>query len=461
MVMRKDVKIDLEGFNSLASPYSRPSGELSPIYSEYRNLRPIQSPTDLLFPVIQRSISTRFAFVSSHKDHGPSYWENADPVPRGVDSVNCSAPLQGLHLMGDAPSVPSFNSAVKPGKEMKAEDLPPKEDSHNTSVTQGAHLIPVNLKFTPKTTSRAYSCLSFQNPSVDASSSFGGSIKFIYPLPISSSLLSGSSSGFSLRRTWSYPDTFILPEEVFATHASFWNAWTDWKEFRNAVGTKSFSSTSTPRAAILTAVQRVLHEFDWESWRERSRTLSARRHGNAPDVSRAYSWQWTAFPDFSVNTAPPGCRGKASGLPAYSEGNCQVSHLSRPWLICDKLFKLICAYQSWCDVHLGAVDVWNSQAEWWPHPYYDATCVGVDIFNTDKDGEFHAVRDLVKSHELGKLDSRVPTAFEAEYPPILGKTRSIKHQSQRLTVSFLHRAMSTQSFLQHGNRLHSHGASNL
>ncbi|OXA55236.1 hypothetical protein Fcan01_08688 [Folsomia candida] len=204
---------------------------------------------------IQRSVSTRFVFTSSHPMHGPIFYENADPVPRGVENVTCNASLQGEWIMN-----PNSANFTWPGTKTK----------HRASITTGADLV--------------------LNPNATADSTFGGAIKFIYPAPSRTDLSDlhppwytnateystrndSIRQAFGGRRTWTYSNGVTRdPQDVFYKGPrpplvpSDWKLWDDWYEYPRGRDPTLLMSHSHYHSAV----QRVLNEFDWETWRERA-----------------------------------------------------------------------------------------------------------------------------------------------------------------------------------------------
>ncbi len=158
--------------------------------------------------------------MSSYASHGPTFWENADPVPRNVKNVECD---QGLHA------------------EWYIEW--PEWRHRASSITAGAELT-CNIYRTPDT-------------------SFYGSIKKIYNLPDKDGfdkrkLYAQPQPGFdwtahsnnqgqnyeliqqqnyvkalfAMRRTWTYPDRLGIDDEKdFGGESSVWKGWMDPYEF--------------------------------------------------------------------------------------------------------------------------------------------------------------------------------------------------------------------------------------
>ncbi|XP_035710274.1 uncharacterized protein LOC118436385 [Folsomia candida] len=183
------------------------------------------SPLEFVYP-IQRSISTRILFSSSHAMHAPIFYESADPIPHGVKSVQCSHPLQGEWVMNDAQPF----------------QMPGTKTLHRMSVTAGA-----DLKLNPKAT---------------FDSTFGGSIKFIFGLPKDLLLSdvkeldspSDDVNAFGLRRTSTYQGP--LSEELGGTF---------WTKFRDVLGLPEETSLSS-WLVIIGIVTREMNEFDWETF---------------------------------------------------------------------------------------------------------------------------------------------------------------------------------------------------
>ncbi|XP_035706830.1 uncharacterized protein LOC118435241 [Folsomia candida] len=297
---------------------------------------------------VQRSISTRFAFITSHAMHSPIFYENADPVPRGVQNVICSEPLKGEWIMNPDPT-----NFTWPGTKTK----------HRASITAGADLV--------------------LNPNATADSTFGGAIKFIYPVPSRSSLYNlhppwyTNSTEYSTRddpirqafggrRTWTYSDRPMQdPDEIY----SAWLLWDDWYEYPRGRDPTLLMSHSHYHSAV----QRVLNEFDWETWRERGddRNPGYRPWGNGHDR---------------------------------------------------------------CSVYEGGRDILNH----YPHPYYDATCVQLiaqhpehDVANVQNTDVRATFRIIIRRKETIKTEGRfvhtewtlIANSFDAELPPILGRCK--------------------------------------
>ncbi|XP_035707231.1 uncharacterized protein LOC118435356 [Folsomia candida] len=173
--------------------------------------------------------------------HGPTYYENADPVPRGVKNVKCSAPLQGEWIMNNS------TDFTWPGTKTK----------HRASITSGADLV--------------------LNHNATADSTFGGAIKYIIDVPTKEELYSlhppwYNDSGipytiekdeirkkFGGRRTWTFQDPPYSRDDWMK---SAWQAWDDYYEYP-----RTAEANYQPQAHFHSAVQRVLNEFDWETWR--------------------------------------------------------------------------------------------------------------------------------------------------------------------------------------------------
>ncbi|XP_035710529.1 uncharacterized protein LOC118436471 [Folsomia candida] len=184
-------------------------------------------PLEFVYPV-QRSVSTRILFSSSHAMHAPIFYESADPIPRGVKTVQCSHPLQGEWVMNDAQPF----------------QMPGTTTLHRMSVTAGA-----DLKLNPKAT---------------FDSTFGGSIKFIFGLPkdlllsdvIELNSPSDDVNAFGLRRTSTYQAP--LTEEVGGEM---------WTPFRDILGhPQKQGHPVSAWLSIISIVTREMNEFDWETF---------------------------------------------------------------------------------------------------------------------------------------------------------------------------------------------------
>lgn len=262
--------------------------------------------------------------------HGPTFYENADPVPRGVEHVTCSAPLQGEWIMNPDPT-----GFTWPGHKKK----------HRASITAGADLI--------------------LNPDAMADSTFGGAIKFIYAVPTREELYSlhppwYSDSGkpyttetdeirkkFGGRRTWTNQDPLFKKDKKDKGELSMWTAWNDYFEYPPALA-------SRPKAqpAYHAAVQRVLNEFDWETWR-----------AHADDVNPG---------------APP------------------------PWV-----------KEQRCILYSSRTKAFES----YPHPYYDATCIGIDAeHGVQKDHPYNLVDTTVISRRLQHTIAIMYNQLDAYFP---------------------------------------------
>ncbi|XP_035706819.1 uncharacterized protein LOC118435238 [Folsomia candida] len=245
---------------------------------------------------------------------GPTFYENADPVPRGVENVTCSAPLQGEWIMN--PDPPTF---TWPGNRYK----------HRVSITAGADLV--------------------FNPNATADSTFGGAIKFIYALPTSEEL-------YSLHPPW-YNDSgraYTIENDEIRKKFGARRTWThqddDYYEYPRRGNIKN-----EPEPHYFAAVQRVLNEFNWETWR-------AYAHDN---------------PDVPGNT---------------------YEH----WIDVDGKKRCILYETDHSQVYFA-----NS----YTHPYYDATCIGLDAQ--------HLARNQVP------LDTVTPAKLRAPIVPQLSANEDV------------------------------------
>lgn len=288
-----------------------------------------------------RSVSTRFMFVTSYKHHHPDYYENADPVPRHVEEVDCSQPLQGEWTM-------------------RTEGTPPP-NLHRMSVTKGA-----DLKLT----------------GARPDATFFGALKFVIPVPenlvteidpANGNPVGNDSNTFNARRTWIYPERMskLLPGHV--TSGSFKRDWNIWRYWTDAVvPAVNFAGTDfeSDMPRLYTALQHVLHEFDWETWIER--------------------------------------RAKTGG-----SGNEQCFDLD---LIANQDLETIVKFYNASALARG------DDASWWPHPYYDLTCGGLDVIGENIDYFTHTMEIRPEPTKHFTLYFQFSANdFEAALPPITGR----------------------------------------
>lgn len=215
----------------------------------------------------------------------------------------------------------------------------------------------------------------------------------MYKVPIDLITYPCTESFACRRRTWTYPEPFV--QSIAFNRQSMWAGWRDHNEHVTYKG----YHVDDQRFAIHTAVQRVLHEFDWETWRAWGRVGSKNRpdylknHANSNRMKE--KWQHSGFPTDVRQPNPQACAAASNVL----DPNCQ----------------------GWCSFSTkGEAVVIVSLAQYWPHAYYDATCIGLDAAHY-KQSYKNDVRDLINHVHAKKRTIVPPSKFQNTFPPILGQ----------------------------------------
>lgn len=177
-----------------------------------------------------------------------------------------------------------------------------------------------------------------------------------------------------------------------------WTQWEDATEFtdRGKLGPGGLD----PYVAIHTAVQRVLHEFDWETWRELGR-------------------DGFSFARVKMDKE----------LEQFPDGNSPKKRILVPWEAPGEMTKHgVGSGCHWCVVDFNKAGVgWTDSegVQYWPHPYYDATCVGVDVGSPAPPTRiprqtYYSLEQLDLDRKKGKTTVE-SSSVVFKMPPILGE----------------------------------------